>query len=150
MNCPKCSAESLKVNEKRDLPADSAIRRRRECTSCGYRFTTYERIEAPSINVVKKDGTLELYTREKLAAGIYKALKKRPLSPDKTVELIEEIDHAVRDRADNEIKSTEIGEIVMKKLRAVDPVAYLRFASVYKAFQDVESFAKEVESLKDK
>lgn len=148
MKCPKCGSEELKVNEKRDLPADAAIRRRRECNACGNRFTTYERIEAPSINVIKKDGMMELYAREKLAAGFYKALKKRPINPDKLEELIDESDREIREKSDGEIKSTAIGEIVMKKLRETDPVAYLRYASVYKAFQDVESFTKEVEALR--
>jgi transcriptional repressor NrdR len=148
MKCPKCGSDALKVNEKRDLDADAAIRRRRECTKCGNRFTTYERIEAASLNVVKKDGTLELYTREKLASGIHKALKKRPIEPDKVEELIDEIDREIRDRTEGDIKSTEIGEIVMNKLKETDHVAYLRFASVYKAFEDVDSFAREAESLK--
>lgn len=148
MNCPKCGSSELKVIEKRDLPADAAIRRRRECNSCNNRFTTYERVESPSISVVKKDGTMELYSRDKLASGFYKALKKRPITPDKIEELIDESDREIREKADNEIKSTVIGEIVMKKLKETDPVAYLRYASVYKAFQDVESFTKEVEALR--
>jgi transcriptional repressor NrdR len=148
MKCPKCGSDELKVNEKRDLPVDAAIRRRRECNSCGNRFTTYERIESPSINVIKKDGTLELYSRDKLAAGFYKALKKRSITPDKIEELIDSSDHEIRERAESDIKSTAIGEIVMEKLKEADPVAYLRYASVYKAFQDVESFTKEVESLR--
>lgn len=148
MKCPKCGSEELKVNEKRDLPADAAIRRRRECTKCGNRFTTYERIEAASLNVVKKDGSLELYTKKKLASGIHKALEKRPIEPDKTEELIDEIDREIRE-SEGDIKSTKIGETVMEKLKETDHVAYLRFASVYKAFSDVDSFTKEAESLKD-
>jgi transcriptional repressor NrdR len=150
MKCPKCGSEELKVNEKRDLPADAAIRRRRECNSCGNRFTTYERIEASAINVVKKDGAMELYARAKLASGIHKALKKRPIDPDKVEELIDEIDYEIKEKAGGEIKSTEIGDIVMRKLKETDPVAYLRFASVYKAFADIDSFTKEVESLRVK
>lgn len=150
MKCPKCGSSELKVNEKRDLDADTSIRRRRECVKCGHRFTTYERIEAASLNVVKKDGALELYLRDKLASGIHKALKKRPIEPDKVEELIDEIDREIRERGDGDIKSTEIGEIVMQKLKETDQVAYLRFASVYKAFEDAESFTKEAEKLKSK
>lgn len=148
MKCPKCCSENLKVNEKRDLPADAAIRRRRECNDCGNRFTTYERIESAAINVIKKDGSMELYSRDKIASGIHKALKKRPIDPGKVEDIIDEMDHEIREKSDGEIKSTEIGDIVMRKLKEIDHVAYLRFASVYKAFADVDSFTKEVEKLK--
>lgn len=149
MKCPKCGSEELKVNEKRDLPIDAAIRRRRECNKCGNRFTTYERIEASLINVTKKDGSMELYNKDKISSGIHKALKKRPIDPDKIEELIDSIDHEIREKADGEIKSTKIGDIVMSRLKEIDPVAYLRFASVYKAFQDVEAFTLEAEKLSD-
>ncbi len=149
MKCPKCSSEELKVNEKRDLPVDAAIRRRRECNKCGHRFTTYERIEASLINVVKKDGSLELYNKDKMSSGIHKALKKRPIDPDKLEELVDSIDHEIREKSGGEIKSTEVGDIVMNRLKEVDPVAYLRFASVYKAFQDVEAFTREAEKISD-
>jgi transcriptional repressor NrdR len=148
MKCPKCGSDELKVNEKRDLPAEASIRRRRECDSCGHRFTTYERIEIPSLLVIKKSGEKELFERDKLAVGIRKALEKRPFEPDKVEEIIDELERKINQSADGEIKSTEIGDLVVAKLKEVDQVAYLRFASVYKSFEDAESFEKELKELK--
>jgi len=148
MKCPKCSSEELKVNEKRDLEAEATIRRRRECLKCGYRFTTYERIETPSLLIIKKNGDRELYNREKLAGGIYKAFEKRPHTPDQIEKIIDEIEHEINQSKNGEVKSTQVGDLVITKLKEADNVAYLRFASVYKAFSDAESFTKEAESLK--
>lgn len=148
MKCPKCGSLDLKVNEKRDLEAEASIRRRRECLKCGNRFTTYERIEIPSLLVVKKSGAKELFDREKLAVGIRKALEKRPFEEDKVEEIIDELEREVHSHADGEIKSTEIGDMVMNKLEQIDHVAYLRFASVYKSFETAESFEKELSKLK--
>lgn len=147
MKCPKCGSEQLKVNEKRDLDGEGAIRRRRECISCSFRFTTYERIEVPSLVVTKKDGTKQSYNREKLAAGFYKALEKRPFTESEIEQFIDETERTLNSKAKEEITTQEIGDIVSATLRKVDEVAYLRFVSVYKSFQDAESFAKELKSL---
>lgn len=147
MHCPKCGSQEIKVNEKRDLDADSSIRRRRECQKCGYRFTTYERIEIPSLLVVKKDGKKELYAREKLASGIKKAFQKRPFTEEQIEGLIDEIERNINTCACTQMKSSEIGNMVIGKLKETDEVAYLRFASVYKSFESAESFKKEAEQL---
>jgi transcriptional repressor NrdR len=136
MKCPKCGSQDLKVNEKRDLEAEVSIRRRRECNACGNRFTTYERIENPSLLVVKKSGVKELFDRDKMAVGIRKALEKRPFGEDQVEEIIDELDRKINQHGDGEIKSTEIGDLVIEKLKDTDHVAYLRFASVYKSFDD--------------
>jgi transcriptional repressor NrdR len=141
-------SDNLKVNEKRDLPAESAVRRRRECQDCGNRFTTYERIEVPSLLVVKKSGEKELYSREKLAKGIYKALEKRPFEADKIEEIIDDLDYTINSWGESEVASTKIGDLVTEKLKNTDEVAYLRFVSVYKSFEDADSFQKELEVLK--
>lgn len=148
MRCPKCTSENLKVNEKRDLPTESTIRRRRECQDCGNRFTTYERIEVPSLLVIKKSGEKELYAREKLAKGIYKALEKRPFEADKIEEIIDELDFTINSWGEPEVQSIKIGDLVTEKLKKIDEVAYLRFVSVYKSFEDADSFKKELEVLK--
>lgn len=148
MRCPKCGSENLKVNEKRDLPVEASIRRRRECNACQYRFTTYERIEIPLLNILKKSGGKEPYSREKLASGIYKALEKRPFEREKIEAIVDEIERQVNMCACTEMPSAEIGNMVIEKLKGVDEVAYLRFASVYKSFDNAESFIKELESIK--
>lgn len=148
MKCPKCGESRLKVNEKRDLPAESAIRRRRECESCGHRFTTYERIEIPLLMVVKRNGEREPYLREKMAQGIKKALKKRPFDAIKVEEIVDSIDREINQRLGGEIPSTEVGDLVSQKLKSVDDVAYLRFVSVYKSFADIDTFEKEVNRVK--
>lgn len=148
MHCPKCGSPNLKVNESRDLEAEGAIRRRRECTGCNYRFTTYERIEIPLLSIVKKDGAKELYSREKLGAGVYKALEKRPFGKEQIEGFIDEIERQVNMCACTEMPSSEIGNLVSEKLKKIDEVAYLRFVSVYKSFEDAESFIKELESIK--
>lgn len=147
MKCPKCQKETLKVNEKRDLEGEAAIRRRRECTSCGYRFTTYERIEVPSLLVIKKSGERELYSREKLSSGIYKAFEKRPFNKSQVEELIDAIEQDINVFGKKEIESSNIGDIVLAKIKKMDDVAYLRFASVYKSFESAETFKKELEKI---
>jgi transcriptional repressor NrdR len=149
MKCLKCGSEDLKVNEKRNLPAEASIRRRRECNACGNRFTTYERIEIPSLLVVKKSGEKELFDRDKMAAGVKKALEKRPFGADQVEEIIDELEREVNLHTDGEIKSTEIGDMVSSKLKETDHVAYLRFVSVYKSFTNAGSFEKELEKLKN-
>lgn len=148
MKCPKCSSCEIKVNEKRDLEGEMIIRRRRECIKCGYRFTTYERIEVPSLLVVKKNNEKESYLREKLAAGIFKAFEKRPFAQNQVEELIDEIEQELNIYGKKEIGTSKIGDIVLEKLKKIDDVAYLRFASVYKSFDDAESFKKELEKIK--
>lgn len=147
MHCPKCASQEIKVNEKRDLEADGSIRRRRECQKCGYRFTTYERIEIPSLSVIKKSGEKEQYNREKLASGIRKAFQKRPFTEEQIESIIDEIERNINTCACTEMPSSEIGNMVVSKLKATDEVAYLRFASVYKSFENAEHFKKEAEQL---
>jgi transcriptional repressor NrdR len=147
MRCPKCASLDIKVNEKRDLEADGSIRRRRECQKCGFRFTTYERAEIPSLLIIKKNGTREPYAREKLASGIKKAFQKRPFSEEQIEGLIDEIERNINTCACTEMKSSDIGNMVIVKLKETDEVAYLRFASVYKSFESAQSFKKEAEQL---
>ncbi len=141
MNCPFCAHKESKVTDKRASPF--GIRRRRECLKCRKRFTTYEKIEQSELYVIKKDGRREKFIREKLASGIEKAFEKRPISQDKIKNIIEEIEEMVRKTGKKEIKSSFIGELVMKKLKKIDNVAYIRFASVYRQFKDIKDF-KEV------
>jgi len=148
MNCQKCGSDQLKVNEKRDLPGENSVRRRRECQNCGFRFTTYERIEIPLLLVQKKTCHTEPYLREKLASGFFKALEKRPFSHSQIEHLVDEVERAIMSIHREEIKASEIGELVIGKLKEVDEVAYLRFVSVYKSFENASSFAKELEELK--
>lgn len=150
MKCPKCLSGQLKVNEKRDLDGDSAIRRRRSCLNCGHRFTTYERIEVPSLIVVKRNGEREQYSLEKLSSGVEKAFEKRPFDKAEIFEIIEEIDQEINRRGEKEIASLQVGDIVMNKIKDLDDVAYLRFASVYKSFDDVDMFRKELEIIGEK
>lgn len=148
MFCPQCQSENLRVLEKRDVEGDFAIRRRRECTDCSFRFTTYERLEVPTLSIVKRDGHKEVYSREKMSAGIYKALEKRPLTQPQAEALIDEIEKELKGSAENEIPSSKVGDLIMKKLRKTDEVAYIRFVSVYKSFESVDSFIDELNSLK--
>lgn len=147
MDCPECKSNKIKVLEKRNVEGEQVIRRRRECESCGFRFTTYERVEAASLTVVKKDGTKESFSREKMVIGIEKALEKRPITAVQIEEFINSIERKVKSQGLSEIKSSKIGDFVLEGLRKMDDVAYLRFASVYKSFKDVESFKKELEKI---
>jgi len=147
MKCPYCAHNELQVLDSRDSEDLSSIRRRRECLKCGKRFTTYERVEMIDLAVIKKDGRREQFDRNKLLLGIKKACEKRPISMDTIEETVEEIEQNLRKRETTEIPSKIIGELVMRRLKVLDKVAYIRFASVYHAFEDVESFEKEVRSL---
>jgi transcriptional repressor NrdR len=147
MKCPKCASDNLKVIEKRDLPAEGAIRRRRECSDCNFRFTTYERIEVPLLMVVKKTGETEPYLREKMAAGFYKALEKRPFKEPEIEKLVDTVDREIQKMGTDEIKTSKIGDLVTAKLKETDEVAYLRFVSVYRSFDDADAFKKELEAL---
>lgn len=145
MKCPYCGAES-KVIESRHTE-DDAIRRRRECTACGKRFNTYERLEVPPLIVVKKDGRREAFDREKLLGGVLKACEKRPVPLADIERLVHEVERDLRNSLEKEVPSVEIGERVMDRLRLLDGVAYVRFASVYREFKDVNEFREQLEKL---
>ncbi len=145
MNCPYCGYKESKVTDKRTSP--DGIRRRRECLKCKKRFTTYERIERTDLYVIKKDGRREKFDIKKLEAGIEKALEKRPVPQDKINNMINEIDEQIRKAGKKEVKSSVIGELVMKKLKKIDDIAYVRFASVYRQFQDINDFKQEMKEL---
>ncbi len=145
MNCPYCANKESKVTDKRTSP--DGIRRRRECLKCKKRFTTYERIERTDLYVIKKDGRREKFDIKKLEAGIERALEKRPVPQDKINNMINEIDEHIRKAGKKEVKSTVIGELVMKKLKKLDDIAYVRFASVYRQFQDINDFKQEMKDL---
>lgn len=149
MRCPFCNSNKIKVIDKRESGED-AIRRRRECLNCKKRWTTYEKVELLPIVVVKRDGRLESFDRNKIRTGIIRAIEKRPVSQAKVEDILNDIENEIRSRGKSEIKSREIGEIVMEKLKAVDDVAYIRFASVYRQFKAVEDFEKELKELKKK
>ncbi len=146
MKCPRCKALETKVIDSRLIEDGFTIRRRRECGKCGYRFTTYEKLEL-DIMIIKKDGRREPYKREKLLAGIRKACHKRPISEDTIRKFINELELDLIQRGEKEIPSSYIGEKVMEALKKWDKVAYIRFASVYKDFQDVSEFIAQIKEL---
>jgi len=145
VNCPFCANTTFKVTDKRNSP--DGIRRRRECLKCKKRFTTYEKIEKSELYVIKKDGRREKFIREKLQSGIERAFEKRPYSIEKIQEIVNDIEEQIRKKGKKEIKTTTIGEIVMKKIKKIDKIAYVRFASVYLDFKDVNDFKKEIKEL---
>lgn len=147
MRCPSCGHLESKVVDSRPSDDGCVIRRRRECLQCGRRFTTYERAEENPLIVVKSDGSSEAYDRQKLMRGLLIACAKRPISPDQISMLIDEIESDLRNRNEIEIRSKDLGDIVMSKLAKLDDVAYVRFASVYKDFQNIEEFAAALEEL---
>ncbi len=147
MRCPFCGYEETQVINSRTTNNGFVVRRRRECPKCGKRFTTYERIEA-IIKVIKRDGRKEDYSREKLVTGILRACNKTKLGRDSVERLVDDIELVLR--AKGEIKSREIGELVMRKLKKLDKIAYVRFASVYKKFKDLEDFDREIKRLRNK
>ncbi len=147
MKCPYCNEEDTKVIDSRPAEDNSAIRRRRQCISCGKRFTTYEKLETMPLMMVKKDGTREVYDRSKIEAGILRACHKRPVSRQQIDALIEEIEAKVFNMEEKEIDTSIIGELVMSKLKELDEVAYVRFASVYREFKDVNTFIDEIGKL---
>jgi transcriptional repressor NrdR len=148
MKCPYCSSPNTRVIDKRDSEDLSVTRRRRRCAACGARFTTYERAEAASLFVVKKDGRREEFSTVKLRSGITKACAKRPVSAEAIEQLVAEIEADLRRREGQEVSHAVLGEVVMNKLRALDNVAYIRFASVYRAFADLSSFEEEIQRAK--
>lgn len=147
LNCPTCRASETRVVDSRD--DESVVRRRRECLdpACKHRFTTYERMETARLYVVKKDQRRELYSREKLLGGLRKACEKRPISEGQMESIAAELEREFFARGENEVPSTTIGEKIMEALKKLDPVAYIRFASVYRSFRDVESFREELSTL---
>lgn len=145
MDCPYCSHTKSKVTDKRGSP--SGVRRRRECLKCKKRFTTYEKTERSNLYIIKKDGQRERFNRDKLESGIEKAFEKRPVSRDKIQKMINEIEEQLRKKGKKEIKSSIIGDLVSKKIKRLDKVAYIRFASVYRDFEDVQDFKKELKEL---
>jgi transcriptional repressor NrdR len=148
LKCHDCDFLDSKVIESRDLDDSSSIRRRRQCLRCGYRFTTYERPDRPAISVIKKDGRREPFDRDKIAGGMYRACEKRPIAIDLIEEVISQIEREVRAIGVAEVSTEKVGAIVMDKLIALDDVAYVRFASVYRSFTDVASFEAELARLK--
>ncbi|MGA3056575.1 MAG: transcriptional regulator NrdR [Candidatus Limnocylindrales bacterium] len=146
MRCPRCAERETRVVDSRDLD-DVSIRRRRECETCGTRFTTYERIEAPRLVVVKRDGSRQDFDREKLVSGFRKALTRRPLPDDAAEQAADQIEAQLRAGGATEVESSEIGRLAMDKLRALDQIAYIRFASVYQSFEDLEALKREVDNL---
>jgi transcriptional repressor NrdR len=149
MRCPFCSAEDTRVIDSRLGDSGDSVRRRRECLSCKERFTTYERAELRMPQIIKSDGRREAYNDEKLRAGIYRALEKRPVDTDAVEAAIHRIQHQILGSGDREISSKLIGEWVMVELSELDQVAYVRFASVYRRFQDLDAFSAEVQRLQN-
>ncbi|MCH7548836.1 MAG: transcriptional repressor NrdR [Candidatus Krumholzibacteriota bacterium] len=150
MKCPNCGFSEDKVVDSRASKEGAAIRRRRECLQCSKRFTTYEYIERAPLIVVKKDGRREQYNRDKLLTGLIKACEKRPVSRAELDKLLDDVESDISGRFRNEVKSSELGNQVMERLHVLDEVAYVRFASVYRQFTDINQFMKEVKSLLDK
>lgn len=149
MRCPYCHHNESDVKDTRDTD-DYRIRRRRECAKCGRRFTTYEEVEKEDLFVIKKDGRREKFDRHKLLNGIQRACEKRPVGMDVVEEITAWVEAKIRKSDQREVKSNEIGELVMERLRKVDDVAYIRFASVYRSFTDIDSFEKALKNLKKK
>ena len=147
MKCPYCSADDTRVIDSRPVEDNNSIRRRRICDKCSRRFTTYEKIESIPLVVIKKDNNREPYDRAKIEGGILRACHKRPVSIGQIRKIVDEVEAVVYDREDKEISSQEIGELVMNKIHDLDPVAYVRFASVYREFKDVETFMEELKKV---
>jgi transcriptional repressor NrdR len=146
MRCPRCGESETRVIDSRDLD-DASIRRRRECTRCSARFTTSERIEAPRLSVVKRDGSRQEFDREKLVSGLRKALTRRPVPDDAAERAADEIESELRAGGSSEVESSQVGRLAMDKLRSLDQIAYIRFASVYQSFEDLEALKREVDNL---
>jgi transcriptional repressor NrdR len=147
MRCPKCGCQDDKVIDSRASREGATIRRRRQCIGCNYRYTTYEEIERAGLFVVKRDGRREEISKDKLLSGIKKACQKRPISPKATEDLVERIVNEVTDKYEREVPGEVIGKLVMDALRDIDEVAYVRFASVYRRFQEATDFVQEVKKL---
>ena len=147
MKCPFCSHENTRVIDSRPAEDNNSIRRRRVCDECGKRYTTYEKIETIPLIIIKKDNNREAYDRAKIEAGVLRACHKRPVSAQQITTLVDEVENEVFNREEREIPSGTIGELVMNKLKDLDAVAYVRFASVYREFKDVNTFMDELKSV---
>ena len=147
MRCPHCGERETRVVDSRDLDDSATIRRRRECSACATRFTTYERVEAARLVIVKRDGARQEFDREKLASGLRKALTRRPVADDAAEQAADEIEAELRSQGATEVDSARVGLLAMAKLRELDQIAYIRFASVYQSFDDLEALKREVDSL---
>lgn len=150
MRCLKCGSEESKVVDSRSIEEGNSIRRRRECLNCKNRFTTYEKIEYTPIMVIKKNGERQQFNREKVLNGMLRACEKRPVSLDTLENLVDEIEMEINNSLDKEIDANEIGEYVIEKLKKIDEIAYVRFASVYRQFKDIEEFKLELNKLTTK
>ncbi|MCI8644813.1 MAG: transcriptional repressor NrdR [Lachnospiraceae bacterium] len=149
MKCPFCGKENTRVIDSRPADDSSSIRRRRQCDICGKRFTTYEKIETIPLVVIKKDNNREPYNRAKLEAGIIRSCHKRPVSVDQITALVDDVENIVFNMEEKEIPSHKIGELLMERLKKLDQVAYVRFASVYREFKDVNTFMDELKKILD-
>ena len=150
MKCPFCAEENTKVIDSRPADDNNSIRRRRQCEKCGKRFTTYEKLETIPLVIIKKDRMREPYDRSKIERGVFRSCIKRPISVDQINELVDSVESAVFNLGEKEVESKNIGEILMDKLQQLDPVAYVRFASVYREFKDVNTFMDEIKKLLEK
>ena len=150
MRCSQCHEVETKVIESRDAADSQAIRRRRECLKCGFRFTTYERLERPQLVVVKQNGTRELFNREKLLRGLYHAAEKTPVTSMQLEQLVAEVEQELYGAGEQEVLSTKIGELVMNRLASLNEVAYVRFASVYRRFTDLAGFERELTKIRQR
>ena len=147
MKCPFCSHENTRVIDSRPAEENNSIRRRRVCDECGKRFTTYEKVETIPLIIIKKDNNRETYDRTKIEAGILRACHKRPVSAAQITQLVDAVETEIVNREEREISSNIIGELIMNKLKDLDPVAYVRFASVYREFKDVNTFMDELKKI---
>lgn len=150
MKCGQCHYTDTKVIESREAGDGEAIRRRRACIKCGYRFTTYERIERPQLAVVKNDGTRQLFNRDKLLQGLYRACEKTPVNSLQLERLVSEVERQLYACGETEVSSTKIGDLVMERLVLLNEVAYVRFASVYRRFETVAGFERELADIKER
>ena len=150
MKCPFCGCEDSRVIDSRSGEEGASIRRRRECPRCGRRFTTYEKYEQIPLLVIKRDGRREMFDSKKILAGLLRAFEKRPFTYEQIQSLTAQIENEIRASGENEVKSTKIGEVVMAHLEKIDQIAYVRFASVYRQFADVNSFMQEIQNMLDK
>ena len=147
MHCIKCGCEESKVVDSRSIEEGNSIRRRRECLKCKNRFTTYEKIEYTPISVIKKTGERQAFNREKVARGIFKACEKRPVSAEQIEKIVDEIEMELNNSMEKEIEASKIGEMVISRIKEIDEIAYVRFASVYRQFKDINEFKKELNKL---
>lgn len=150
MKCGQCHETDTKVIESRDVTDGQAIRRRRECCRCNYRFTTYERLERPQLIIVKNNGTRELFNREKLLAGLYRACEKTPVTSIQLERVVAEVEKSLYHCGESEVPSSKVGNLIMTQLAQLNEVAYVRFASVYRRFTDIAGFEKELTEFKER